>query len=353
MFRLLVRAAGLGVAVVVATTLAGCWVDKMPMPSAPENAGLAAVSDTFYVQISPVWGKETGYDFSAPSDVLLGREPLVYVADTGNDRVVMLDLAGNVLGQSQPVAHPLALAQDSKLRLVIANGTNRLFRIDLYAVHHDIAAAPVDTLFWDIDHPHRQFTAVAAFLVRKRGRSTIFYRATATGSARNDNAIFAFGENGEYLGPANLEPNGTGIFAAASPSGITAVEDWSEDFIFTQVGNNSFKVQWITTNPEIGLTPKLNPADGPRDIFAINKFDKPEDVTVDREKNIYVIDAGLNRLLKFTAAGREMHSFGEFGSGERQFNHPQGVAFFDRTVYVADTGNNRIVRFKLSTDVGE
>ncbi|MDZ7623899.1 MAG: hypothetical protein U5J96_05550 [Ignavibacteriaceae bacterium] len=31
------------------------------------------------------------------------------------------------------------------------------------------------------------------------------------------------------------------------------------------------------------------------------------------------------------------------------FNEPHGVAFFDKTLYVADTGNNRIVRFILST----
>ncbi|MDZ4698359.1 MAG: hypothetical protein SH809_01530 [Rhodothermales bacterium] len=36
--------------------------------------------------------------------------------------------------------------------------------------------------------------------------------------------------------------------------------------------------------------------------------------------------------------------------GALQFRNPNGVAYFDRVVYVADTGNNRISRFKLNTD---
>jgi hypothetical protein len=43
-------------------------------------------------------------------------------------------------------------------------------------------------------------------------------------------------------------------------------------------------------------------------------------------------------------------SFGGTGDGALQFDNPQGVAYFDRIVYVADTGNNRISRFRLNTD---
>ncbi len=43
-------------------------------------------------------------------------------------------------------------------------------------------------------------------------------------------------------------------------------------------------------------------------------------------------------------------SFGGEGGGPLSFRDPQGVAYFDRTVYVADTGNNRIARYRLNTD---
>ena len=62
-----------------------------------------------------------------------------------------------------------------------------------------------------------------------------------------------------------------------------------------------------------------------------------------------MIDVGQHRLFK--SSGAERQSFAEFGPGEKQFNRPMGVAYFNKTVYVADTGNNRILRFKLSTDI--
>ena len=57
-------------------------------------------------------------------------------------------------------------------------------------------------------------------------------------------------------------------------------------------------------------------------------------------------------MFKFSSSGDELQSFGGSGDGEKQLNSPHGIAFFDKTLYVADTANNRIVRYKLSTDIG-
>ena len=48
--------------------------------------------------------------------------------------------------------------------------------------------------------------------------------------------------------------------------------------------------------------------------------------------------------------GVDIVSFGGTGDGALQFRNPQGVSYFRRIVYVADTGNNRISRFRLNTD---
>ena len=47
--------------------------------------------DTLFVQLNPVW---EGYN--KPQDIMVGREPFIYVADTENDRIVMLNLAVQV-----------------------------------------------------------------------------------------------------------------------------------------------------------------------------------------------------------------------------------------------------------------
>jgi len=327
--------------------LAACG-EKFPLPPAPKDAfsGIGLVNDTVYVQQSPIWGPEEGYDWNAPQDILIGREPLIYVADTGNDRIVMMDLAGTILGSSAKILHPLAVTQDNRLNLLVVNGTNLVFRLDLVAANHKIEEARIDTIanVQQLDNPDWQFTGITTY----RGRQ---YYVTRTGPDVRDNAIVRFDEHDAYQGPLNLQAGGTGIMSVASPSAITSVNDRSLDFIFSQVGNNFYKVQWITTKAELGFVPKLNPAAGNFDLFRVGKFDRPEDVTVDAFGNIYVVDAGKDSLFKFTSFGEELQSFGGTGDGENQFRQPHGVAWFDRTLFIADTGNNRIVRFKLSTDL--
>ncbi len=332
---------------------AACNFEKFVPPEQPDDiTNIPAVSDTTYLQLRPDWDSDAGYDFNAPQDVLLGREPLVYIADTGNDRIVMLDLAGNILGQSQPVPHPVAMTQDSKLRLLIVSNDNKIYRINLLAHGHDIANAPVELVFEEVDNPDRRFTGISSQILPFQGTARLTYLVTATGQQTRDNQVLIFPEEFDVrvANAVNLEPNGLGILSASEPSGVTALRDFSQDFIFCMVGQNNFKVQWLTAG-EFGFVARLSPAQGNLAIFQPDKFSLPEDVTVDQIGNIYVVDAEANYLYKFSPSGGELQSFGGSGSGERQFKNPQGVAFFDKTLYVADTGNNRIVRFKLSTDI--
>lgn len=333
--------------------LLSCAGDKIlpPDQSALVDDDVAA-SDTTYLQLRPVWGDSTQYDFNGPRDVLLGHEPLVYVADTGNDRIVMLDLAGNILGISQPVENPVALTQDTKLNLIIATDSNRLYRINLTANNHQIATAPVELVFEEVDNPDRRYTGVTALILPVQNQSVISYYVTCTGPRIRDNQILVFPEDFDVRVPSQIpmEPNGLGILSVASPSSITAISNFSNEFIFTMIGQNSFKTQWIRAG-DVGYVPRLNPALGNFDILVPGKFSAPEDVTVDLEFNIYVIDSELDSLFKFSSSGEELQSFGRTGSGVKQFNNPNGIAIFNKTLYVADTGNNRIVRFKLSTDI--
>lgn len=334
-------------------TLASCGVEKFPLPQEQaNNGGAGAVSDTTYLQLRPVWEAANGYDLKAPHDILVGREPLIYIADTDNNRILLLDLAGNILGSSQRIEHPVALAQDSKLNLLVVTETNKIYRLNLVAAQHRIADAPIETAFHEIDNPDRRYTSIAAQLVAAQSGAAILYFVAATGNDKKDNQVLIFPEHFNVRVPdaVSLEPNGLGMLSAATPSGVTTLRDFSSDFIFCMTGDNSFKVQWITAG-QFGFVPRLNPSQGNFDIFEQDKFSAPEDVTVDAEGNIFVIDAARHRLFKFTSAGEEQQSFGNQGAGEKQFNTPQGVAFFNKTLYIADTGNNRIMRFKLSTDV--
>ncbi len=72
----------------------------------------------------------------------------------------------------------------------------------------------------------------------------------------------------------------------------------------------------------------------------------PRGLAVDAEGNVWVADTENNRIVKFNAKGEYAFQFGSFGSGNGQFASPRGVAIdAEGNVWVADTANNRIEKF--------
>lgn len=162
----------------------------------------------------------------------------------------------------------------------------------------------------------------------------------------------------------------------ASPQRDTFTDDRS--FLIAQADQSKqipFRVLWINAVETVdGLVFQQNSSLLAQDttqadgfLYEPNKFMEPSDITytADDDSYIFVVDEGLNKLFQFQTNGQEgvpppagaedqsrqiMVSFGEFGAGPKQFDQPSGVAYFDRVVYVADKGNNRIARFKLTSD---
>ncbi len=77
-------------------------------------------------------------------------------------------------------------------------------------------------------------------------------------------------------------------------------------------------------------------------------FNRPSDVTWDRNGNIYVADGfgPNNRIAKFDKNGDFLKTWGSTGSGSNQFNGIRGIASDAAgNIYVADAGNKRIQVF--------
>ncbi|MDO8717110.1 MAG: 6-bladed beta-propeller [Dehalococcoidales bacterium] len=79
---------------------------------------------------------------------------------------------------------------------------------------------------------------------------------------------------------------------------------------------------------------------------AEGEFNNPHSMAVDAAGSIYVADSGNNRIQKFTSSGAFIAQWGILGFGDGEFMDPRGVAV-DATgnVYVTDSGNNRIQKF--------
>lgn len=78
-------------------------------------------------------------------------------------------------------------------------------------------------------------------------------------------------------------------------------------------------------------------------------FQYPFGLAVDNACNVYVADAGNNRIQKFSSVGAVLGYWGTAGSGSGQLDFPQGIAVDPlNAVYVTDTNNHRIQKFSTS-----
>ncbi len=71
----------------------------------------------------------------------------------------------------------------------------------------------------------------------------------------------------------------------------------------------------------------------------------PSGVAVDAADNLYVADTGNNRVIKFGSDLKPMKEYGGYGGGIGRFINPEDIVV-DRglNIYVLDTGNRRIIR---------
>jgi len=320
--------------------------------------------DTVYIQLNPVWE-----GFNKPQDIIVGSEPFIYVADTKNDRIVMLNLDGQILG-IRAIQKPVALAQDFQLNLIVSakfdtivNGIsqtyNAIYKIDLAAVNHQIEIAPINRLLpkstSDLSNTDREYKGIAVFY----DNSFVIARTGPKNSSLSDpdNSLLLFKKQIDNNGVERdslagripgVDPLGGGIPSAFGISSLKSFSGNTFDLIFTLTGSNAFKAQWleyIDSREFTGYVSKFTLSEN--DFMQPNRFSNPEGLTIDATGNIYVVDAEKDSIYKFNSFGDKLLSFG----GENLFNHPHAAAHFDKTLYIADTENNRIIRFILSTDI--
>lgn len=342
----------------------GCTDKFNDIPTSSGTGNIGNVGDTVYVKQNPDWDRNL-FNFSKPQDIIVGREPFIYIANTGNNEIIMMDISGQVLG-TKSIFKPVAIAQDYQLNLIVCgsiihnNDTlGAVYKINLVAGQHQLNSAPVDTLLpktsFDFLKPDREYTGACvfynnSFYITRRGPSN-------SSLIDPDNAILIFRQKLRQDGSKTdtlvgtvpgIQKTGTGIPSLNRLSSITSFNNNSLDIITSLIGENSFKVQWLkyVSRPDFeGYEIALSPLSS--DMMQINKFARPEDVTIDNRKNIFIADAEKDSVFKFNSFGDELESFG----GPDIFDSPHAVAVFDKTVYVVDTNNDRILRFILSTEI--
>ena len=350
-----------------AVLIAGCQ-KQYDLSSLPSAATLPAVGDTTYIQKGPWEG------FNHPRTILYGADQLFYVCDTDSNRVVMLNLAGQILSVRSGILHPISVGQDSRLDLIVGAETLEpstgdtigvVLRIHLVDAGHQLGSAKIDTIWKEPARPLRRFVGIGImpndeYLVLRDGpdnssvvdpdsRVLRFRYVHVNATARKDSFITPLGDLQSGIGGAITYVN--------RPTGL-ATFPGSADFILVQQSQGvSYAAVWMVyskTNDFEGWQPKFDPSlpeQRSTDIIVPNRFADAMGVAIDRyRRDIFIIDAQQDSVVKFNSRGRfKAESFGSLTPGV-SLKNPQGAAVAENTLYVCDTGNNRIVLYRLSTD---
>ena len=355
-----------------------------------------------YVPILPIW------DVEAPIDIVVGFDEMVYVVNVQGLNVY--DLKGE-LQRTIAIQNATDVIQDRKLQTYVTakitiDTDNDGFEENVACVYKILnASSEIEPVFTDtIIHPYAdltrtnsafrgaddeavEFTGLAVLADNTLYVSRKGPRNSLSSTARPDNAILFFDDEGNNIAYANgLNPVSSSLKSTLEvsaiatrvgpPQAINGIST-SADFVLLQSSVEAeFKALNILkfVDPDGGVIytedvafTSFDPLKADGFMYAPFRFKNPADVYIapDASKFIFIVDAELDSLFQFAPNGLEgvnppisagstkqvFASFGGEGAGPFQFNEPSGVCYFDRTVFVADKGNNRILRYRLSSDI--
>lgn len=362
-----------------------------------------------YVPILPVLDQ-----FVKPVDICIGFDELIYVVDEGTEEVIAMDQAGRILARKRvPGATAVAQDRAFDLLVIgtfdttLVNGGvsntftfSTIYRIDLLgSPGYNLSQAQITN---KVIHPFYtgrrgnsldqvefvRFNKLAVIGNNTDPQLNNQYYVTREGAGNSggglipNDAVCYFGNDDGYISTINVTTS-TGVFSNyfESPSGITTNTQppqisarTGRDFIYTSADpNTTLKAQYIEFiesefssfyRPNLLAAGDTSKAEG--FINSPNKFSKPKDITIagDGTQYIFIADAETDSVYQFTSTGLEgvlppaatgitkyqKASLGGTGASLTQFRSPSAVAYFNNILYVADAGNGRVMRYKLTLD---
>lgn len=248
-------------------------------------------------------------DFSRPRDLVLSPDgDYLYVADAGNDAIKVLDPRSlETLGSfgERTLSEPHDVAFDGAGRLLVADSGNR--RIAIFEVAGTEARL--------VGEMARGVAGVEGVAVGADG--SVYVTSARRHTVRRFRDGIEVAAVGGYVRPYDVEVTADGRVVVADS------------------GNHRLWVldSALRVTAEVGGT-----AYG---------FNEPEYLTSDSRGRLYVVDKYNNRIVILDADYRPLAVIGAGGGGGALLHRPEGAEVAGRYLWVSDTGNNRIVLYRL------
>jgi hypothetical protein len=347
--------------------------EKFRFPNDLPSSAPPGSFDTAYVLVTPTWTSANGVAFNRPTDIVVGNDLFIYICDTNNDRIVKMTEQGAFV-EEYSIVHPVAVTQDRAFDLLAVCGNYMELRrneIDTTLTdtthygnaiyRHDYFGADSFVVAWRADSPY-SFVPVQG---GTRPVEAAFWGIVASPFATKDYYVADFILNRIIRFSLTDQPleifigSGRGIGITEFPVDLYTYEIAGLNYLVYGQGFGNLGVQPVTLPNGIPLFDLVNEDDTLPEMVRFNHRGF-KDVAVDERSNFYVLIEKLDPVLnanlyfhKFNRRGEHLLSFGTEGSGERQFNLPSGIDYLNGVIYIADAGNNRIVRYTLATAVQE
>jgi sugar lactone lactonase YvrE len=274
------------------------------------GAGLGA-----RVGFIPGTATQLGAQLSSPNGVAVDGTGNVYIADTGNNRVVEVPWTGAGYGAQTtlPVTKlstPMGLAVDGAGNLFIAcNGNDKVVKLPWTGTGYGPQVKIVASLY-------------APSTVAVDGFGNLYIADTY------DNRV----DKLTWTGSSYASTNSLGSYTVI-PMGVAAGP--GGDVYYTRpYANLVTRIPWSANQYQNQVS------------LSISKISFPSAIAIDGNSNLYVLDTDNNRVLMLPWTGSGFGTQITVASG---FNSPGGLAVDGNgNLYVADTGNNQVVKINLS-----
>jgi len=360
------------VLMVSAGALAFSCIGKTEYPTdLPVSDGSEKPNDTTYIVVQPLWTEAGGKAFNHPHGVTFGYDRSVYICDTDNDRVVRLGVTGEFI-EEYAVPHPVQITQDRQLNLLCVNGKDVVYRRshfgggefdtvlfrDSLGVFVENQHLATDSLFFDSLYVDTAWVESVWVQIQVVVTDTILVRVPTgflgiAASPLPDRNYLVADTTRDIISILNVDDHGLAgdIFRdfsrtpADNPVGLMTylTGESSYNIVITQAARyGGVRIVRSPTFADVVLDTS--------DIYDLLPAGHKQ-IARDDLGNFLVVSTPAHAVYRFTKHGAFDLKFGGAGFEPGKLNGPCGIAWGEGVLYVADTGNNRIVRHQLSTDL--
>ena len=265
----------------------------------------------------------------------------VYVSDPNNNQIGIYDFAGNTIATYSPgtLSDPNGLAVDGNGRIYIADsGNDRIVVINSDLTLAGSMGGPGPNP-QNLSNPHG--VAIDTF-------GNAYVADTGNDKIKRYDSSFTYDASGSF---GTTGSGATGEFN--NPLGIAISQSGSNKIIVADTGNSRYQVfeQSYSSGPPISITPVAIPSlivDGSSSGTA---FVSPASVAIDVKNNVYVADTGNDRIAIFREDGSFTSTYGSITN----LNSPYGIATYtqpesnptnnDALLFIADQNNSEVEKF--------